>query len=869
MATSIPTNLTDRELVQIVGPDGLVTSFQYDKETNSLIKKESQIILPAFHGFTHITTDPIPVATPWLQGLMGADDKAKLDSISQTRLGVLGFMGAGFPDDGGWMQGDIILSAGSEFIHLERVGNIVRFTVDTPVPLSCGCEECSQIYFIQDESDTNAVRPPSCNGIMPGINGYGELKIYLYPQNSLFNPNDSANFFSAKNQYPSIYFKRYNNGNSSMSAAEAGIILRRNSDTTINVGWAMTPGPSNVVECIWYVGSDNTGKQMSFKFLPQVQNGLLGALMFNGHSITRQMAIITSLTNNVTQTNQYNVKMWSILNNLPVGNEFVATNIWAFSGTSYVNDSTVQLLQVGQLVELWQFEVSNVNGVSTYSYYFRQQPTASEANMWSDAAHIEFGNIVYKKDNENSVTTTDPIAVIDGNSDNRLVERSEWGITAFEYVVSPTDGIYNGIKYEPSGNILNGKYLATIDYSKPGLIVSTAPLDNRGDFNGDGSIDNTDLTALMTAMNSNLGDSNYNVIYDMNHDNAINVRDLEIFGTNFNIRNRNVIDRPVMLWNRKNYSNVMIKMNIGRPTTGAFPLDIVFGAPVDSFDSKHMVVVSRGVFRNAPYQNMPYIMVSGIDYKDLPSAGTVRILNGVYRDAIWKFNSKILTGSSIILIGNNEMFPFDEDFLVASDVTFTSLSPTSINTVICQLLHNDYTANALRLQFFINIGSTETVQLQMRVGTLDMGTVYEYDSRQVEQDDFICGLKPGQFAISDSMTQMGFISDGIGNSIVSDPTDFKVYDGGTLPAPVNGQVEQWNELIMMVRDAELWVWWNNKLISPSSQASANLPTPVAVNSKYWPIVPAVGKIGLRMFPTASVRNVTISNQLSHFNEYSV
>ena len=131
------TSLTDSQFLQVAGPDGITTGYHYDAQTRMLYFKESQVIYPSFHGQTHIAEDPIPPATCDTPGLMSANDKCKLDTLIGTRLGVLGFQGAGFPDDGGWMQGDIILAAGTEFISLERIGNVVRFTVDSPIPLNC------------------------------------------------------------------------------------------------------------------------------------------------------------------------------------------------------------------------------------------------------------------------------------------------------------------------------------------------------------------------------------------------------------------------------------------------------------------------------------------------------------------------------------------------------------------------------------------------------------------------------------------------------------------------------------------------------------------------------------------------------------
>ena len=100
-----PRTLVDEQVVTITGHDGASTTYIYDLETQTLTYKDSDIVIPPFHGQTHVTTDPVPDATEDLHGLMSADDKAKLDALLQTRIGVLGFVGSGFPDDQGWLQG--------------------------------------------------------------------------------------------------------------------------------------------------------------------------------------------------------------------------------------------------------------------------------------------------------------------------------------------------------------------------------------------------------------------------------------------------------------------------------------------------------------------------------------------------------------------------------------------------------------------------------------------------------------------------------------------------------------------------------------------------------------------------------------------
>ena len=195
-------SLQDGQFIQIQGPDGLVTGYQYDKQQRALYFKESQVLYPSFHGVSHIAEDPIPSATCDTPGLMSSDDKCKIDAMVQTRIGVLGFSGAGFPSDGGWMDGPIIFAAGTEFISIERIGNVIRWSCDSPIPINCNIEECETIPFIQDETDIFSIRPPCCGGKLPGVNIYGELKTYIFPESTIVDPNNAAAALNNKSNYP-------------------------------------------------------------------------------------------------------------------------------------------------------------------------------------------------------------------------------------------------------------------------------------------------------------------------------------------------------------------------------------------------------------------------------------------------------------------------------------------------------------------------------------------------------------------------------------------------------------------------------------------------------------------------------------------
>ena len=892
-------SVVDRQFIEIPGPDGTTVSYQYDKETNTMIRKESQIVIPSFHGHTHVEKDPIPEASQFLRGLQSASDKAKLDALTQTRLGVLGFQGASFPDDGGFMQGDIILAAGSEFISLERVGNVVRFTVDTPINLGCGCEECATIYWIQDESESRSVRPPSCNGIMPDISGYGELKIYAYPESNIFNPNKPTDFFNKKNIVPALIFKRYEN-DTVTNAAEYHLVLKRREDTTANVGWSMTPGSNGVAECVWFVGSDSEGRQVRFDLMKDPNPGLLGAVLYNGHTITRRNAVITGYSTNVLDTNLYKVKMWSIQDNEVVGSEFEAQNVWKYDNpedgdatpTSLVLDKTVQLLNVGEIIELYQFEISNVNGTRTFKSYFNKRPQLNPENIWSFSDGVRFGDLFEQRDDLNheigvTGTGTELIASIVNVSDIRVFEKDQWGITNLEndLLLSNDGSINQDGEYEPGGTLINSRLQAKIDYQIPGLVVKETPRDTRGDINGDGVVDNDDLLLMMGSMNKSQGEACYNANADLNGDNRVDVRDLGILATNMNISAIGVSDRPVWLWDRKSHKNFLFKSKIGLPTTDMSnfpPIDIITGGPIDNVMDKYIQVIERGIYETGIYSNRPYIVVQGVLWDDLPSKGAVRILNGVYRDIVWKYQSKVFDGSRVILVGYDDIYPFDDDFVInyditcntgtdltsVTDVTAQDLPSVPTNTCVSELLHSDYTVPAVRLQFSVNrISGQESVQLRFVVGTLSMSTAYDLNSFD-DDDDFVRGFLPGEYAVSDNFIQLGFISDGVGSDVSSNPSEFKVYNGGLLPAPIGNESEKWNELQLMKRDNQLWIWWNGYLVAPSTSESAKLPTPVAINSLYFPInsLP-IGKAGMRLWPGSVVREVSISDQNEGFNEY--
>ena len=931
--------LIDQQFLRIAGPDGLSIGYRYDAETRTLYGKESEIIIPSFHGMTHIAEDQVPVATTDTHGLMSASDKAKLDAVTQTRLGVLGFAGAGFPDDGGFLQGDIILAAGSEFISLERIGNVVRFTVDSPLPINCGCEECAQIFWIQDESDVSAIRPPSCAGKIPDINMYGELKVYQLPENVIVNPSDPTPVLNTKDNYPAMIFKR---ADDSITAgqAEFELVLARNSNKTTNIGWAMTPGATGIPQAVWFMGLDNDGAQIKFEFNIEREPDILGSILYKGHTLTRQMAVITSYTSSILATNLYTCKFWSVNKVAPVGDEFNATNVWRYNNpenlpTNIVNpralvlDATSDLLPVGTLVQIWEFELSRINGSRQVQRFFTQPPKLNPATLWGMGGAIRFGDLLDTREEIPGIGTTEITSNLTSVSDVRLLERTQWGITGFEDRLLLTDdgdlleGTDEGqivrsdavesinTVFDPDNPTPNFKIVASAALNGVSFIVNE--LAGRQLAFTDGPLLGVQFVILENSAstitlydpdgraNEVLLNSSFSIFITSktNEPSGIAINNQYIADINPNIPGLMVSEtmpqsdqeRPVFLWHRGNHRNVYIKALIGRPDSSRFPpIDILLRAPIDNVDDQYLKIIRRGTLETGPFRGNEFVVVkgAGVGWKDLPQSGTVRIMTGNWRNETWNYQFKAafdrFDDGAIMLIGFADIFPFDSDAIPelegtgvedltdqtnATELEEALLKTVPATTTVVQLIHDDYSTSALRLEFSVNDNTdSESLQFQAVTGVLDMSRAYKLNVSDDFSDDFVRDFRAGTKIVSDIFTQDGFITNGTETPAVSHE-GFSVVDGGTLPVPIDGEAESWNTLEVMYRDGQLWIWWNNLLIPPSPSLSAALENPISVSTPYFPVGSLIdlGKVGLRLWPGALIRDIEIRDQLVSFNEF--
>lgn len=819
--TQIPPvdSLRDGQFVQIQGPDGITISYHYDQQQRALYFKESQVVYPSNHGLTHIAEDPIPPATCDTPGLLSANDKCKLEALTQTRVGVIGFQGAGFADDGGWISGDIVLAAGSEFISLERIGNVVRFTVDSPIPLTCNCEDCNQIFWVQDETEIASIRPPTCSGKLPGVNGYGEFKIYLFPESTIADPVNTSTTLNNKGKYPSFIFKRYDDA-LVPGSGELDIVLKRNNNnqTTTEIGWAFTPGASGKVECVWLTGTDRDGNVITFELDSEIEPNLLGGLLYKGHSITRRPAVIVDYTDTTLSTNTYTLRFWDVNGERAIADKFTAKNIWQYqnpeNSTSGANpkslivDNVVDLLPIGTVVDVWFYQIGELNNTPIRRYFFSKKPSINPNHMWSWVGQIGFGDIVVAKQELLAGPGSEDKDSAVAYSAYRDIEDGEWGVTgSHDPVISFDDVAVEGT----AGADISTQHRAVIDTSLPGLRVT----------------------------NSNSPTSDYS-------------------------------ERPVYVWNRTNLNNALLKLKIGAPQSSNYtPYDIVIRSQIDKYTECYMQVMEKGIVNG-----VHFIRVKGCNFKDLPPFGTVRVISNTNNNLVFNYNRKFAFPS--FLSGEDGVastdYPGPSELLVGSII----LTGGAVDNVpylgsegdILELVHQEYSSNVVRVEFSYDSG-TGLQQVQFKVGYLDMSLPYEEDLSANDLDDFVRGLAPG-YAVSAIYSQSGLYS-GVGTQPTASPSGFVLYTGGAV---VGGdKAEYWNELDIMVRDGQVWIWWNKLLVPPSKTLSSALASPVNIDTPYFNIdvdeFKAFGKYGIRMFPGATLRSFDLRTQLTMYSEFSL
>lgn len=707
--SSLPSKntLVDQQVVAIAGPDGLVYNYEYDATQQTFYSRASTLT---------VTPPPTPLATCSNDGLLSADDKCKLDALAQTRIGVLGFQGAGFPDDGGWMTGDIVFAAGSSgLITLERIGNVVRINSDSAILFTTTTSDApvnsGTVYWVQDSSDLAAIRTSTFAGKLPGLNSYGETKLFLFPPSAILNPANPNALLGTKDTYPAFLFTRFTN-TIAPNQGQIDAVLARDIHNTVTatVGWHMDPGASGgTPNCWWYMGTDTQGNIVQFSLEPNTDPGLLGHYLCNGHLVSKAMAVVVDYTANALATNQYMLRWWNIDGGVAIGDSFLATNVWNYTNLAstpvLTTDSSVGLVPIGTLVDVWFFHIGDVGNTPIRRYYFSRQPDVGASATWNFASGVQFGdvNVARTEVEPGTISETDIAA---STSTIRDFDDKVFGLTGQD---SPLIMFDTAIGSGPTAtDEINQQHRATINTSIPALQVLPA-------------------TGVSDPFS----------------------------------------ERPVYLWYRPSLGNKIMRYDIGRPMDQTFALyDFLVHTPIDERQTIYARVSGNGTFIHPHTTEDYYVILKGVAFDDLPPSGTLRLLSGTKANKTWTYSTKLVFPSS------------DYNSLVlASTAPFPADNSAGDDNPVVELLHQEFSGPCVRLLFDTTSTTGAEVSVQFQVGNLDMGQIYSADNPHTTVDDFVRGFTEGWFA-SSKFTQAAPFN-GVGTKPTTSVPAFVAYDGGT------------------------------------------------------------------------------------------
>jgi hypothetical protein len=246
---------------------------------------------------------------------------------------------------------------------------------------------------------------------------------------------------------------------------------------------------------------------------------------------------------------------------------------------------------------------------------------------------------------------------------------------------------------------------------------------------------------------------------------------------------------------------------------------------VDSFDNKYAYVGTVSTY-SGTYNGKSYMEISGLAWSDLPPIGAVQVVNP------YKTNGDPNTNYLKVFRYDKKLaFPTSNRYAVQlASITYSDDCSTWADCII-QLLHQEYVAPVVRLQF-----SESNTKLQFITGMLDVTNPYTYDA-VTHSDDMVRGLfDPIPSRVYDS-TIAGFI----------------IRDGS--------DVGGWNRLRVLEDNSrgqhEVWIWWNDMLIQP-------------VSFPYFGIFPTTryGKVALRLWPGAVLRRMSVMANGIGFSKFT-
>jgi hypothetical protein len=327
---------------------------------------------------------------------------------------------------------------------------------------------------------------------------------------------------------------------------------------------------------------------------------------------------------------------------------------------------------------------------------------------------------------------------------------------------------------------------------------------------------------------------------------------------------------PIFIWHKENHDDSYAKILLGRPENSDFPpVDIVLRAPIDSHDTKYFEISERGIINQGTLSGKHYIICKNIQYDDLGKSGYINTLNGGYTGYMWRYDHKLYGFNNTLVLVGNKQFPFEGEIVDGTNAVDENEKSIPDKPIMVASMVDNYTTPIVRLEFSITDETDyKFASLQFKVGILDITQPYELDEPGDAAENMVRGMSPQEYAVSKIYTQEGFINDPADTDdiIVSDP-NFIIWNGGFYGTE---NKESWNTLEILYRFPQVWIWWNNLLITPLGNPLSIDPNARVVNTQYFPmdIDFLIGKTGLRLWPGAKIRSIEIRDKLKYINEYA-
>jgi peptidoglycan hydrolase-like protein with peptidoglycan-binding domain/uncharacterized protein (DUF2141 family) len=343
------------------------------------------------------------------------------------------------------------------------------------------------------------------------------------------------------------------------------------------------------------------------------------------------------------------------------------------------------------------------------------------------------------------------------------------------------------LSFNPKADLNNDKIINTADVSLEfSYIGLPTPGSYNADTNGDGIVNLYDFGIVRNALNSKLGDANYNAAADYNKDNAVNAIDQAILVYNMGAKTTPAVPLSLVVSQDPNLENVIQPYLLLNQYTGAQSVSLMtFNVKADPNDA---TITSVSVFVSAQ-GNMPTTLYL-YDGSTMIASQAVTVPAGAVA-----VSQPINNISVPIAKGQTKTLTIKADFKPGLEVPVN----TSIGSVTYQtggvtfttspsvIGRNQYLYKAIANTSFISASINK-----IYTGTVTTGTSVTFNMRVRPVGSNLIRPVPSDFSIVFGTTKgtPATVADvsvqGVSNQTLSEGTDYTVIVTGTIPNTTGG-----------------------------------------------------------------------------------